>query len=408
MNKNIFRKAGFIAGLFMFVACTKTPVVENLADLSRNGTANCYVLEGEGSDFFFDATVCGNGKAVSGVVSADLSKADHAVLIWQSGEMIKSLGLEEGKVRFSVNPSALGNALLGIVDKEGEILWSWHIWRPAEKAVAVGDLGFMNLNLGAIRADAHAALDLPSTYGLMYQWGRKDPFPGSPVVTGDTNTQPCVVYDAQGNPVAIGHDYTSVAQSIAYSIAHPTTCISYYGNGGKSMDWLSAAASNDGLWGNGKGKTCFDPCPPGWMVPGADAFVTFSTSGTNYTTDMNHFNVADINGDGEITFEDYAGGWYFKLSEVSPEERSADSSTDAAAYSFFPAAARYDAQYAMLMGSMTGYWGNYWTSGVDVSGMAIALGFSSKNMSLREDWTVTPKSSGSRAYAFSVRCVAEK
>ncbi len=233
------------------------------------------------------------------------------------------------------------------------------------------------------------------TYGMMYQWGRKDPLPGSPVVTGDTSTQPCEVYDPDGEVVTIGCVYTSDAQSIEYSIAHPFTCISYMGNAGKSKDWLAPDQANDSLWGDGNVKTCFDPCPAGWMVPGPDAFKDFSTSGTNYTTDMSYFNVADLDGDGEITAADYAGGWYFVVD-------------DGPRASFFPAAARYDAQYAMLMGSMTGYWGNYWTAGADKSGTAIALGFSSKNMSLRDDWSVTPQSSGSRAYAFSVRCVAER
>lgn len=468
------------AGAVMMIACEKVVPVpdgdgreeqeeekekekeeerETVENLSASGTANCYVI-GRGGCYSFDAKVRGNGVAVEGVVTAfggdaggngRLAKAiaaHGARLIWQSCSMVSDVALVEGVVQFQITDGAYGNALIGVEDENGTILWSWHIWYPEQTPVAIGKQGFMNLNLGAIRADAGVTggeggegragviggvgragvsggsrvasrEDLPLTYGMMYQWGRKDPLPGSPVVTGDTSTQPCEVYGPDGGVVKIGYVYTSDAQSIEYSIAHPFTCISHMGNAGKSQDWLAPDQANDGLWGEGNVKTCFDPCPAGWMVPGPEVFKDFSTSGTNYTTDMSHFNVADLDGDGEITAADYAGGWYFIVDDLAQcSDGSLNSGTsrnlgsltgaDGPRASFFPAAARYDAQYAMLMGSMTGYWGNYWTAGADKSGTAIALGFSSKNMALRDDWSVTPQSSGSRAYAFSVRCVAER
>ena len=61
---------------------------------------------------------------------------------------------------------------------------------------------------------------------------------------------------------------------------------------------------------------------------------------------IDDFDIADISGDGAKSLADYDYGWTFNLSD--------------SASSYFPAAARFDGSYAMLMGSMSGLWGSYW------------------------------------------------
>ena len=62
------------------------------------------------------------------------------------------------------------------------------------------------MNLGAMKSTPYfegrydAAV---STYGLLYQWGRKDPFPASPTDYGDTQTVGAPLYDIEGKKVAI-------------------------------------------------------------------------------------------------------------------------------------------------------------------------------------------------------------
>ncbi|MBQ5715677.1 MAG: hypothetical protein IIV60_04890, partial [Alistipes sp.] len=74
-----------------------------------------------------------------------------------------------------------GNALVGAYDEAGEIIWSWHIWLTDSDVEAistsVGDI--MDRNLGAYSnsngsKDTEAIYD---SYGMYYQWGRKEPFP---------------------------------------------------------------------------------------------------------------------------------------------------------------------------------------------------------------------------------------
>ena len=82
-----------------------------------------------------------------------------------------------------------------IAVKDGAILWSWHIWYPeAEVAGIASKTGYevMNMNLGAMR---NTAGDV-SSYGLLYQWGRKDPFVG-PRYYNMADSAEAQVYDSQ-------------------------------------------------------------------------------------------------------------------------------------------------------------------------------------------------------------------
>lgn len=247
-----------------------------------------------------------------------------------------------------------------IAVKDGAILWSWHIWYPeAEVAGLNSKTGYevMNMNLGAM----HNTPGDVGSYGLLYQWGRKDPFPAAPTLTGTTATVGAPIYDGDDNEIKITNSSQSSTadNNLAFAIANPTVCLSNYAQFNTSRDWLQADMSNDALWGNPKGaernetndflnkgaKSFYDPCPVGWRVPPADVFRNFTASG-GYAWVIDDFDIADISGDGAKSLADYDYGWTFNLSD--------------SASSYFPAAARFDGSYAMLMGSMSGLWGSYW------------------------------------------------
>lgn len=387
--------------LALTIGQSRSDKADAASDLSAEGAANCYVINSAGT-YLLDATVMGNGVPAGSFVPETISPAD-AVLVWQSeAGMITSVELLGGDLVFEAS-GAEGNALVAVTDEEGGILWSWHIWNPGMTLSALQSsdgYGVMNVNLGALAVDFTADARY---YGLLYQWGRKDPFPGSPTLTGTTSTMPVPVYDMDGAVVETGHSsYTSLDENnIEYAISHPTVVISNQGQYLVSRDWLKSGSGNDGLWGDASAKTCFDPCPPGWRVPDSEVFRHFTSSGS-YAWNFYDFNVEDVNGDGVIDIDDYDYGWRFWL------DRSAGVS------SFFPAAARYDGSYAMLMGSVSGIWGSYWSSTPDtesamgIEGMAHAsISFSTKNMDGTDMLTVAPGGSASRADAYSVRCVRE-
>ncbi len=108
-----------------------------------------------------------------------------------------------------VTANADGNALIAAYNDEaceGDILWSWHIWVSSEDPANVGNAityytydwdetgvygessgraripgyGVMPCNIGATLSSAVGTTpnaDKVKTFGMAYQWGRKDPFP---------------------------------------------------------------------------------------------------------------------------------------------------------------------------------------------------------------------------------------
>lgn len=356
------------------------PIVES--DLSADGTANCYIVDSFGL-WHFDATVMGNGAAAGGFHPEKLAPVS-AKLVWQSVPgMIKNCVLDAGTghVRFRLEKT--GNALLAALDGDGKIIWSWHIWAPGKKVEQ--QCGIMNMNLGAMDSKAGSV----SSCGLLYQWGRKDPLPGSPQMSGGTtSTKQIPVYDADGAEVVISNSSWAddSNNTVAFSIANPTVCISSMKHYSASRDWLKPGENNASLWA--REKTCFDPCPAGWQLPDGEEFAGFTSTGA-FVYDQD-----DINAE-----KPYNAGWNFILPDGST--------------SYFPAATRYDGSYGMFMGSMAGLWGNYWYCIADEDSELVAhgshaLSFSIKDMYGKDSLTASPVSTGGRADAYSVRCVLSR
>lgn len=403
-------------------------------NLSAEGTSNCYLISHRG-EYYFDASVKGNGVATEGLDAPSRLDPASAALVWQSSKgMISSVTLEGNTVHFTATRTK-GNALIAAKNAAGEIIWSWHIWFPAKKPESLAmDGGFtiMDMNLGAMDNRAGEA----SSHGLLYQWGRKDPFPASPVAKeGSINTKNAPVYDIDGNEVKIlaSEMYSSANNTLSYSISHPATCLSNGATGSK--DWLKDAECSPAYWGNPRGsvrdgegeyknnggKSYYDPCPQGWRVPPRAVFKKFTGSGqyafagvengevlydengnmsVYYMFGKDSFNVYDYNGDGKFTIDDFTAGWHFNLS--------------AGVHSYFPAATRYDGQYAMLMGSMVGQWGSYWTNAptydsknASYEASAIALAFNICDYNKNTQITISPSGNGAKADAYSVRCIKE-
>ncbi len=178
---------------------------------------------------------------------------------YSSDVLIENLRLEDGKICFHATGKK-GNLTVYADDGDGRVLWSWHLWftdMPAEKCHTVGHNSqyiLMDRNLGATSADPDDGI---ATYGLYYQWGRKDPFSYTDFRGGLT---------------------TNPNQTIETGIRRPYRPLSnndYY-----APDWVGTY--NDYLWGNPEfrvtnrledlTKTIYDPCPVGYMVPPAQVF----------------------------------------------------------------------------------------------------------------------------------------
>ncbi|WP_071145237.1 BF2992 family fimbrillin-A clan protein [Bacteroides ihuae] len=379
-------------------------------------TANCYVVNTANQDYKFKATVMGNGATTPAATSGDqtapaivptaLSPAT-AFVIWETGS--KGNVIQDGSVKIigngyvifkTANNSTNGNALIGVKDASGTLLWSWHIWKvdydpdtdydTYKKYSTTTTFKMIKYNLGATEISnwsgtATNAGDL----GLYYQWGRKDPFVGAKLWT---TTNRIDTYNSSGYTWLDGTNSTAVpnatagtdaATSIAYSIKNPTHFIVYNTT---SEDWLNVSthsAQRDNLWGNPNSgaapntlvgsKSIYDPCPPGWRVPTQDSYQIFSTTGTGTTP-----NVSGV----------WANGCNFYIAGTSGNG------------SFWPASGSRNRSTGVLLGfSSNGY---SWSSSPFGTGNPIQagnLGFSSGN--------VYPLQYSSRSYGGPVRCAQE-
>ena len=261
MNKQIIALLALsVAVLTAVVSCNRPDPETPYVSLSP---ANCHIISTPGNYSF--QTVKGNSSEPVGAVAS-------AEVLWESfgtaeapakGAIVAEVSYtaSDGLVRFKT-PEALknGNALIAAKDASGNILWSWHIWvcdgyDPVKAAHTYYNNAsvIMDRNLGATSATPGEA----SALGLLYQWGRKDPFLGSSTVYSNLEAASTLTW-----PEAVLS--TKETGTIAYAIAHPTTFISSWEN---NYDWYYTGefSTDNTRWQ--EEKTIYDPCPAGWKLP---------------------------------------------------------------------------------------------------------------------------------------------
>ncbi len=229
-------------------------------DLSADGTANSYIVTGPG--YYYFKTVKGNSLTSAGTVAS-------AEVLWETfgtdvaptvGDLVSDVTYSDGNIYFKASDKK-GNALVAAKDASGNILWSWHIWmtdKPVDRVYRNNAGTMMDRNLGATSTtpgDVHAL-------GLLYQWGRKDPF-----LAGKSITSKAVAASTLDTwPITNTSDILENNIALNYSIAHPTTFLL---GPTSPFNWYCTNSSytNNNLWA--ETKTIYDPCPSGYSVPSA-------------------------------------------------------------------------------------------------------------------------------------------
>ena len=223
-----------------------------------NKWANCYVLSDvEAAYYSVDVRLVSGAKPAEDITSA--------AVLWES-----SLGLitrcsydsEDNKLYVEKAENAKGNAVVKLMDKDGNIRWSYHFWMTntgaAVPEINLGGVAFLDRNIGAIAntAPVDGENDAAGTY---YQWGRKDPFPAPVDLKTSYNGQISDVYPSATVVFKTAQD----GVSLETAIQNPATY--YWGSHNKNaQDWSNT--SFDGYWSTSS-KTDFDPCPYGYVVP---------------------------------------------------------------------------------------------------------------------------------------------
>ncbi len=394
----------------------------------------------------------------------DKTKEWKAFVLWSDFEMTKeevnnflvrkngngSDGYMSSAQRVKVRvPAGMkhGNVVIGMyVDDPENIMWSWHLWitdyRPMDierhapidgkyvYPVEGGEVhryagsswtndagryrnGYaMDRNLGALDIFNHIG---KTGGGMVYQFGRKDPFVGE--------ICPYWTYDIYGNPTKVTKTdplpyvnkntpeiMANNGANVPFSVNHPTLII---GDGGgpswhfndqfnpaentESIEWNdpqnTECKENEELGANAD-KSIFDPCPNGWRLPRDsknpldDCYEGFNddnkeTSTTNPDVNFVRGVALYSKDDGYIYFPE---GGYLTVREY-PNPQTV----------FFP--------FAGVRGTGGGYvspfsWrGWYWTATATSQTQASTL--------IVPRWTAGGAGTYYRTYACPVRCVKE-
>jgi hypothetical protein len=368
--------------------------------------ANSIIVGTPAKRFKFLATRRGGEQtpSITGAVAAER--------IWcTSRTALVNVSLEGDYIYFATANSAFlehGNALVAVLDADGNALWSWHIWitdyNPSKDFDTYGGHRVMNRNLGALINSAANPGDVENSYGLYYQWGRKDPFIGPK--TWDS-TVPHALFNRAGNSATHAYVVSSAETgNVAWATAHPTTFIAG-ASSENGFDWLFAARDNS-LWTGDMTapKSLYDPCPAGWRVAPSSIWSSFTATGTS-SSEAAQFSVEG----------DYNYGWNFVT------QKGADGAPDTRVFypaagrrSFSPTLATSARNYTNIVnddqgnGSPVGF---YWSASAPGANSGSGASF----LAFRSDY-INPDSStnpsadkggaeGPRAGGFPLRCVAD-
>lgn len=366
------------------VSATLFAAVADPVDLSGE-RANSYVVNKAETNYLFDALHKGNSALTLATASVDV--------IWQtSAGLIQYLAFEDGKASFYVGADDSGakvkegNALIGAYDADGELIWSWHIWATdydpdKDGMVTMNGYRMMTRNLGALEQKNGSAAEILASYGLYYQWGRKEPFIGPATYRADKGTSGAM-YNGSGTRVYLTTEESSAGTGTeVYAVRNPLTYIT--GVEDSEFDWLWTGHS-DALWSrddNVGEKSVNDPCPYGWRVAPAAAFENMAVVGTPAKEDVDKFGWTLTDGAQQSLF-------------IGAGRRRYDNGTILNVYNPLPVRSAEEAQP---------WEGLYWTTGTQNGAQSSAFHF----------WFEKKTTTGgtknkvpyARANGMSVRCV---
>ena len=290
--------------------------------------------------------------------------ATKAEIVWEDCQNIVSTPAVTGSgansyLTFEIKKENLqnGNAVVAVKNAAGTVMWSWHLWftpKSSLKKIPFTSGGstynFMTDNLGwkytkwtgglkrevvvkieqqtetgekktaTITLKQAAGNNVREGYGNLYQWGRKDPLPGTDNFY--PNTAPNIGYKFNDGYAIVGDshaEYTNPAnvqrmekRTIGLSIREPGIMLPKVGGG--KLSWTNRqyinlwSADNDKMYEsetplkNGI-KTIYDPSPVGFKVPDAYAFKDLSKGGAVWKNGY----TLKVDNDKEIYFQ--AGGY---------------------------------------------------------------------------------------------------
>lgn len=377
---------------------------QNNSYVYSSGVSNCYMVAP--GETIYIPVIRANQSALGPQISNITSSTEwSASLLWQTISGLVTVN-NDATARTSgcfkvTASSSTGNAVVAVKNVSGTILWSWHIWvtnyNPDVTNESINGYVWMDRNLGALtKATGISDNTLDKCGGLMYQWGRKDPFPGSDgKTTGDNATVLPIWSFALPSYSSAGLSTTQVDQyvysadaslspiaytnQLNYSVKYPLLFLQNWAGSDATQAASYSTAGGLHSWGGeyGDPKSVYDPCPSGWRVPSGRRFSNTWSSPWSSWVSSNSFTVSTY-------------------STVSWNNQ---------AYGYYPAAAgRVPTGPLYNIGGHLTYWS---ASASDAAGSTINSDTGGYDLGVFGTGGVVTGYGSSRAFAFIVRCVKE-
>ena len=252
-----------------------------------------------------------------------------AQLIWTDApDLIKNVNItgsgQDAYITFEVDAETIcqGNAMVALL-ADGKIAWSWHIWVTDEDLTALKDgvngVKFAPVNIGWVSTKETERYETKQIYmrarqtesggavsnavlitsqagptivergnSPYYQWGRKDPLPGSYLKQIDDQLgsvrKSLYSYSDNYRPM----HRTELWRPLGVVIQHPNIRYNYSGSNYHGWNWMDKFFYNlwnttydtlgESTFGVPVTKSVYDPSPVGFKVPGESAFASFDES----------------------------------------------------------------------------------------------------------------------------------
>lgn len=361
-----------------------------------------------------------NGGANKPVNAAQIVWTDEANIVRSNAVSIHRDGNGNAFVKFEVKQADIksGNTVIA-VKKGNTIVWSWHLWfapKDALEKIAVTNkdgkvYNFTKETLGwkpitwtgtPYTSTREVKVKIEQTVGhtgqkeisyvtikqrptttsiegisTLYQWGRKDAFPGlSGNVAGVNRTQGDDIHMANIIQHPGGFYVTRLSGGAIPASSYLTRYYYFYNLW--SINNTSPGGDNSGD-NNPVIKTVYDPTPVGFTVPGGNAFTGFTENGMN--RGQKNVDGTDV----QATFNAKMGHEFWTNSNKDETI-------------FFPATGYMDSGIGVL--GQYKKQGNFWTALPASFSNGTALGFSVGS-------DVYPRVGNMRTYGFAVRPAAE-
>lgn len=338
--------------------------VASAAHLSSSGSANCYIVSASGL-YKFKPVKGNSNESVGSVASASiLWETFGTSIVPEPLDLISAFCYKDGYIAFqTADVFKEGNAVIAAKDANGTILWSWHIWltdQPQGQEYYNNAGVMMDRNLGATSATPGDV----GALGLLYQWGRKDPFLGSSRTSSGEVAKSTITW-----PSAVLTN--SSRGTVSYVTANPTTFVF---TSSSPDDWHYSSDDNT-LWTTSdKPKSIYDPCPVGWRIPdgGSNGVWSKALGSSSLFTNSS-------------------------LYSSSNEGMNFSGKFGSASTIWYPASGYLDDRGGRLYS--VGSYGLYWS--------ASPSNFGAYRLNFYENGDVHPSNSTVRAYGNSVRCLQE-